>query len=191
MSTIMMFDELDKISDTSKGDEVKNVLIHLTDPVQNMDFEDKYLSGIPIDLSKIMFIFTANNIQHIDKILLDRMIIIELKGYDLKQKIVIAEQYLLPIALESVHLTDNVTINKEVLTLIIERYASEEQGVRELKRCLDQIVQKINMLRMYPNPSLPFYIKDFKLPYIVSIEHLPLFLTKKTNSDEPPFGMYL
>ena len=190
MSTILMFDEVDKISDTSKGEEVKNVLIHLTDPIQNMDFEDKYLSGIPIDLSKVMFIFTANDVSYIDSILLDRMIVIELKGYDLKQKLVIAEQYLLPLALESVYLNNQVFFSKEVLSAIIERYASKEEGVRELKRCLDQIVQKINMLRMYPCPTLPFYIKDFKLPYTVLKEHLPLFLTKK-EEDGPPFGMYL
>ena len=78
MSMVMMFDELDKISATPKGEEVQNLLIHLTDSVQNSDFEDKYLSGIPIDLSKIMFVFSANDLNKIDKILLDRMIVIEL-----------------------------------------------------------------------------------------------------------------
>jgi ATP-dependent Lon protease len=191
MSTVLMFDEIDKISQTAKGEEIMNLLVHLTDPVQNSEFEDKYLSGIPIDLSKVMFIFSANDITKIDRVLLDRMIVISLKGYDLKQKTTIAEQYLLPEALKEVNLMEKVAISKEILTTIIQEYASEEQGVRELKRCIDQIAQKINMLRMYNSPDLPFYIKDFSLPFIVKKDHIKLFLKRKDLSDAPPYGMYV
>ena len=191
MSTVLMFDEIDKISQTPKGEEVMNLLIHLTDPVQNGDFEDKYLSGIPIDLSKVMFIFSANDINKIDKILLDRMMVIDLKGYDLKQKTAIAEQYILPGALKEVNLTEKVSISKDILTCIIEEYARDEKGVRELKRCIEQVTQKINMLRMFNSPELPFYIKDFSLPFIVKREHIKLFLKKKENPNAPPPGMYI
>lgn len=191
MSTVLMFDEIDKISQTPKGEEVMNLLIHLTDPVQNGHFEDKYLSGVPIDLSKVMFIFSANDINKIDKVLLDRMMVIDLKGYDLKQKTAIAEQYLLPSALKDVNLNERVSISKDILTHIIEEYANEEKGVRELKRCIEQITQKINMLRMYNSPELPFHIKNFSLPFIVKQEHIKLFLKKKENTNAPPFGMYI
>ena len=190
MSTVLMFDELDKISQTPKGEEVMNLLIHLTDPVQNGEFEDKYLSGIPIDLSKVMFVFSANDINKIDKVLLDRMTIIDLKGYDLAQKTVIAEQYLLPIALNEVNLMDKIGISREIITNIIQEYANEEKGVRELKRSIEQITQKINMLRMYNSPELPFYIRDFQLPFIVKKDHIKLFIKKKEKGDAPPFGMY-
>ena len=191
MSTIILFDELDKISQTPKGEEVMNLLIHLTDPVQNEGFEDKYLSGVPIDLSKVMFVFSANDINNIDRVLLDRMTVIDLKGYDLKQKTVIAEQYLLPIALKEVNLMEKVAISHEILTMVIQEYASEEKGVRELKRSIEQITQKINMLRMYNSPELPFYIKDFSLPFIVKKDHMKLFLKKKEDHDVPPFHMYM
>jgi ATP-dependent Lon protease len=191
MSTIMMFDEVDKISQTPKGEEVQNMLIHLTDPVQNGDFEDKYLSGVPIDLSRVMFIFSANDINKIDKVLLDRMMIIDLKGYDMKQKTVIAEQYLLPVALKDVNLTEKVAISREILQIIIDEYAKDENGVRELKRCIEQVVQKINMLRMYNSPELPFYIKDFALPFIVKKDHIKLFLKKRENPNAPPPGLYI
>ncbi len=191
MSNVLMFDEVDKISQTPKGEEVQNMLIHLTDPVQNGDFEDKYLSGVPIDLSKVMFIFSANDINKIDKVLLDRMMVIDLKGYDLKQKTVIAEQYILPGALKEVNLNEKVAISKDILQHIIEEYASGEKGVRELKRSIEQVVQKINMLRMYNSPELPFYIKDFSLPFIVKKEHIKLFLKKKEDPNAPPPGMYL
>ncbi len=190
MSTVLMFDEVDKISQTPKGEEVMNLLIHLTDPVQNGDFEDKYLAGVPIDLSKVMFVFSANDINKIDKVLLDRMMVIDLKGYDLKQKTAIAEQYILPTALKEVNLTERISISKDILTSVIEDYASEEKGVRQLKRCVEQITQKINMLRMYNSPELPFYIKDFSLPFIVKKEHVKLFLKKKENCNTLPMGMY-
>jgi len=190
MSTVLMFDEVDKISQTPKGEEIMNLLIHLTDPVQNSEFEDKYLAGIPIDLSKVMFVFSANDITKIDRVLLDRMVVITLKGYDLKQKTVIAEQYLLPDALNEVNLVEKVAISKEILTQVIEDYAHEEKGVRELKRSIEQMTQKINMLRMYNSPELPFYIKDFTLPFVVKKEHVPLFLKKKEAADLPPYGMY-
>lgn len=191
MSTVLMFDEVDKISQTPKGEEVMNLLIHLTDPVQNGDFEDKYLAGVPIDLSKVMFVFSANDIHKIDKVLLDRMMTIQLKGYDMKQKTVIAEQYLLPEALRQVNLVDKVSISNEILMKIIEEHAKEEKGVRELKRSIEQITQKINMLRMYNSPSLPFHIKDFALPFVVKKDHVGLFIKRKEDQDPVPHGMYL
>ena len=192
MSPILLFDEVDKISDTPKGEEVKNILIHLTDPAAHSDFEDKYLSGIPIDLSKVMFIFSANDITQIDKILLDRLIVIELQGYDIKQKLTIAEKYMLPNALNDINLVGQITFSNDILKYIIEEYANEEAGVRELKRCIEQIVQKINMLRMYNTKDLPFHIANFSLPFILKKEHVDLFLKKKNSSrDKPPFGMYV
>ena len=189
MSTVLMFDEIDKISQTPKGEEVMNLLIHLTDPVQNGDFEDKYLAGVPIDLSKVMFIFSANDINKIDKILLDRMMVITLNGYDLKQKTIIAEQYLLPIAINDVNLYERISISKDVLAYIIQEYSGNEKGVRELKRCIEQVTQKINMLRIYNSKELPFYIENFSLPFIVKKEHIKLFLKKKETTDIP-YGMY-
>ncbi len=193
MSMVLMFDEVDKISTTPKGEEVQNLLIHLTDPVQNSEFEDKYLAGVPIDLSKVMFIFSANNISKIDKILLDRMNVIQMKGYGSKEKLYIAENYLLPAALKEVSLSERVSIPTDVLQHIISVYASDQSGVRELKRCIETVVQKINMLRMYNSKDLPFYIKDFTLPFIVRREHIELFLKKKNDGmdDGPPPGMYI
>jgi len=189
MSTVLMFDEIDKLSQTPKGEEVMNLLIHLTDPVQNGCFEDKYLAGVPIDLSKVMFIFSANDITKIDKILLDRMMVIKLNGYDLKQKTIIAEKYLLPLAVNDVNLFERISISKDILAYIIEEFSGDEKGVRQLKRCIEQVTQKINMLRIYNSTELPFHIKDFSLPFIVKKEHIRLFLKMK-EKEVIPFGMY-
>ena len=190
MSTILMFDELDKISATPKGEEVQNLLVHLTDPVQNMDFEDKYLSGIPLDLSRAMFVFSGNDPDKIDKILMDRMVVVRLAGYESKDKIAIAEQYLLPTALREVNLMEKVAIGRDIIQHILETYAKEETGVRELKRCLEQIAQRINMLRMFNVKELPFHIPGFSLPFVLKKEHVDLFLKKKETGSKLPFGMY-
>jgi hypothetical protein len=183
MSLVLMFDEVDKISTTPKGEEVQNLLVHLTDPVQNGEFEDKYLAGVPIDLSRVMFTFSANYLDRIDRVLLDRMTVVKLQGYNLKEKVAIAENYLLPVALKDLGLAEKVGISKEILTHIVETYANEETGVRELKRCIEQVAQKVNMLRMFNTKQLPFHIKDFNLPFVMKKEHVDLFLKKKEAKD--------
>jgi len=188
---VMMFDELDKISDTPKGEEVQNLLIHLTDSVQNNSFEDKYLSGLPIDLSKIMFVFSANDISKISKILLDRMIVINLKGYKNDEKIQIAEKFLLPNAIKEVNLTDKVKISKDILEYILKEYVKEEPGVREFKRAIEQVIKKINMLRVFNSKDMLFYIENFTLPLVVEKKHIDLFLKKKNDDDTSFLRMYV
>ena len=190
MSMVLMFDELDKISATPKGEEVQNLLIHLTDPVQNEDFEDKYLSGVPIDLSKVMFVFSANDLNKIDRVLLDRMTVVELEGYNSKEKLAITENFLLPAALKEVNLSEKVGISKEILEHVIREHAGEEKGVRQLKRCIEQITQKVNMLRMFNTKELPFHIPDFHLPFVLKKEHVDLFLKKKKPSNESYAHLY-
>jgi DNA-binding NtrC family response regulator len=104
----------------------------------------------------------------------------------------IAENFLVPSALRDVGLTEKVAISKEVLEHMLKEYANEETGVRELKRCVEQIAQKINMLRIFNAKELPFYIKDFHLPFVVKKEHIDLFLKKKNPSmDVSVQRMYL
>jgi len=191
LSMILMFDEVDKISATPKGEEVQHLLIHLTDPVQNGDFEDKYLSGIPVDLSRVMFVFSANDINKLDKVLLDRFVVVELEGYKKEEKAAIAEKFLWPEALKEVALAEKVALTKDVLDYIIEDYCSTESGVRELRRSLIQIAQKINMLRMFNTKDLPFHIPNFRLPFVLKKDHIKLFLNKREAKDKPPQGMYI
>lgn len=184
MSMVLMFDELDKVSSTAKGEEIQNLLVHLTDSAQNMEFEDKYLSGIPLDMSQSMFVFSANDINKIDRVLLDRFTVIHLEGYGSKEKLEIAEKFLLPGALKQVNLAERVGVPKDIVSHVLETYAKEEKGVRELKRCMEQIAQKLNMLRLFNSPDLPFYIKDFALPFILKKEHVDKFLKERKNTED-------
>ncbi len=185
MSIVLMFDEVDKISSTPKGEEIQNMLVHLTDPIQNMEFEDKYVGAIPIDMSKAMLVFTANDISKIDRVLLDRMTIIHLNGYSVDEKLIIAEQYILPSVLLNLNFKGNdITFSKDILKYIIEKYAREEKGVRELRRCIEVICQKINMLRLHNSTAYPFYIETFVLPFALTRYHIDLFLKKKKPEDD-------
>ena len=156
----------------------------------NVDFEDKYLSGIPIDLSRSMFVFSGNDLNKIDKILLDRMVVIQLQGYTPKDKLAIAEKFLVHNALKEVHLDEKVSFSKDIIQYILDNYAKDEPGVREFKRCIEQIVQKVNMLRIYNSKEMPFYIPNFTLPFILKKEHVDLFLKKKDQTDTSYLAMY-
>ena len=186
MNPIIYFDELDKISDTPKGEEIMNLLIHITDGSQNDKFQDKYFSGIDLDLSRCLFIFSHNNNEKVNPILRDRMYNIKVNGFSLKEKGVIAEQYLLSDALRDVGLHEKVSISKDIVTHIIENFTGEEKGVRELKRCFQTIMSKLNLLRFYNDPKqVPFAITEFKLPFILKKEHISLLLKQKEGGLDP------
>merc|ERR1712046_113784 len=136
MNPVIFFDELDKVSGTVKGEEIINILMHLTDATQNGHFNDRYYQGIDFDLSKAIFIFSFNDESRIDRILKDRMYIIRTDGYDLKDKMVIGENYLIPNLLKSVGFRPNdITFTNEIIEFIIENYTFEA-GVRKFKECV-------------------------------------------------------
>lgn len=192
MNPIIYFDELDKVSETPKGDEIMNLLIHLTDGSQNDKFQDKYFTGIDLDLSRCLFIFSHNNHEKVNPILRDRMYNIAVQGFSMKEKLLIAQEYLLNAALKEAGLYEKVSMSKDILQHIIEHFTSGEAGVRELKRCIQTIVSKINLLRFYNKPKLvPFYIEGFELPFTMKKEHVDLFLKRKEVVNESIAHLYM
>jgi ATP-dependent Lon protease len=191
MNPIIYFDELDKVSQTPKGDEIMNLLIHLTDGSQNDRFQDKYFTGINLDLSRCLFIFSHNNHEMVNPILKDRMYNVEVKGFNTKEKLIIAEKYLLNAALQEVGLYEKVSFQKDIIKFIIEHYTGGEQGVRELKRCLQTVVSKINLLRFFNSPKqVPFAIEGFSLPFTIKQSHIELFLKRKDTIDPSIAHLY-
>ena len=149
MNPVIYFDELDKISDSPKGEEITGILTHLTDTTQNDKFHDKYFSEIEFDLSKCLFIFSYNDESKVNPILKDRMYRIETKGYESPQKLIIANKYLLPTIREQVKFSsEDITINDEAMKYIMSSLCGEEKGVRNLKRCLEIIYTKLNLYRL-------------------------------------------
>jgi len=156
MNPVIYFDELDKISDTPKGEEIAGILTHLTDTTQNSQFHDKYFAEIDFDISKCLFIFSYNDESKVNPILKDRMYRIMTKGYEKKQKTIIANQYLLPRIREQVKFSEeDIIIPQETVHHIIETHCNKEDGVRNLKRCMEIIYTKLNLYRlMRPESNL-------------------------------------
>jgi ATP-dependent Lon protease len=168
MNPVIFIDELDKVSNTEHGREIIGILTHLTDPTQNNCFQDKYFSGIDLDLSKVLFIFSYNDANLIDKILLDRIHRVKFEPLTLNDKVVIANKYILPTILKEMGLTDNVYFDEDVISYIIENY-TYESGVRKLKDLFFEIIGEINVNYLVNNETIiPMYvtIDDVKLKYL-------------------------
>ena len=187
MNPVIYFDELDKVSDTPRGEEIIGILTHLTDTSQNSEFHDKYFSEIHFDLSKCLFIFSYNDESRINPILRDRMYRIMTKGYEKKEKSIIARNFLLPKIRQQVAFKEEeLKISDETLEEIIgnDSITKGEQGVRNLKRCLEIIHTKLNLFRLM-KPDKNIFSKDLdievKFPIDVTYSHV-----KKLIEFEPP-----
>lgn len=138
---VFVLDEIDKLSDSYKGDP-SSALLEVLDPEQNSEFYDNFLE-MGYDLSKVMFIATSNSLNTIQPALRDRMEIIEISGYTIEEKIEIAKQHLLPKQLKEHGLTDKqISIGKKQLEKIVEGY-TRESGVRGLEKQIAKIVRNI------------------------------------------------
>ena len=196
MNPVIYFDELDKISDTPKGEEIAGILTHLTDTSQNNQFHDKYFAEVDFDLSKCLFIFSYNDESKINPILRDRMYRIKTTGFDKKQKTVICNQYLLPRIREQVKFDESqIIIPDDSLQYIMETHCNGEDGVRNIKRCLEIIYTKINLYRlMKPGSNLFEEQKSLvvEFPFTVTKNIVDKLITKeKEDNNMGMKGMYV
>jgi ATP-dependent Lon protease len=165
MNPIIFIDEIDKISKTEHGKEIIGILTHLLDPAQNDCFQDKYFSGIDLDLSKALFILSYNDVDAIDKIMLDRVHRVKFKSLTLDEKLVISNTHILPEVYDKMGLQDMIYFSNDVLKFIIEEYTLEP-GVRKLKEILFEIVGEINL------DILKNFDTQYEIPINISIEDI-------------------
>jgi endopeptidase La len=155
MNPIIYIDELDKVSKTELGKEIVGILMHLIDTTQNDSFQDKYFAGINLDLSKALFIFSYNDPEQIDRILLDRIHRIKFDNLSLEDKIVIVKDYILPNYNTKMGFSNTIVLTDEMIEYIIEHYTLEP-GVRKLKEVLFDLYGEINiqLLHQFSSKSL-------------------------------------
>lgn len=140
MNPIIFCDEIDKISDHNSA-AVEGVLTHLLDETQNKEFNDLYFDGIPLDLSKILFVVSFNREENIDPILLNRMKVIEVKGLPIEDKVNIVKLFILPeINYNKFELTD------EIIKYIINEKTKKEDGMRNIKKNIETVINRLNTM---------------------------------------------
>ena len=155
MNPVLYFDELDKVSDSSRGDEVINTLIHLTDPAQNSAFNDKYFQDISFDLSKCLIVFTYNDDSKVNPILKDRMIRIHANDYNVNDKIKLSHEHLIPSLLNQFGKEkEDIVFTDDIIKCVVSN-AAPEAGVRNLKRAFETIIGTYNLKSLIGEISLP------------------------------------
>jgi ATP-dependent Lon protease len=197
MNPVFYFDELDKISDTPKGEEITGILTHMTDTTQNSQFHDKYFSDVDFDLSKCLFIFSYNDESKVNPILKDRMYRIQTKGYDAKEKIVIANNYMLPKIREQVNFkSEDIVIPDDTIKYIVssQHLTHNEDGVRNMKRCLEIIHTKLNLFRLI-RPEENMFAKDIDIsvqfPFTVDTKAVDKLIKNEEKQSQSLLSMYI
>ena len=167
MNPIILGDELDKLSYGWSSNDIASLLTHVTDSTQNHKYTDNYFQGVEISLSGIQWIFSANNIENINPILLDRLIIINFESFDLKQKITISKNYIIKDICKNIGLkSDNYEISDNVISHLIKKYTEKgTSGVRNIKKIIEVLFSKINLLQLPNNLKISYNdinINNFK-----------------------------
>lgn len=187
MNPIFFFDELDKISTGRYGEEITNTLIHITDPTQNDNFTDKYLEEIKLDLSKSLMFFTFNNIEKVNPILRDRMIIIKADKYTLNDKIELSKKFLIKEICNSYNIkNEDIIIEDKDIEYIINK-TTEEDGVRNLQRNINNIYSHINMNRFIKTEDNELV----KFPYKITSKIIDKYIIMKRDENLNFLSIYL
>ena len=171
MNPIIFIDELDKVSRTEHGREIIGILTHLIDQTQNDSFQDKYFHGIDINVSKALFIFSYNDVDAIDRVLLDRIHRIKFSALTLDDKLTVTRDYLLPEVLNKMGLTGSVDVPDDVIKFVIEKYTNEP-GVRKLRELFFEIIGEMNI-------SILRGETDYELPIVMTVDTVKHHLRDK------------
>lgn len=189
---IIYFDEIDKLSENSHSREVMWSLLHICDPTQNMEFRDKYLDELTIDLSNIWFMFSMNDEKKLDKILLDRLHLVHISNTTKVHKLQVIKKFTIPEALRNIapSLIGQVTIPDETIQHLINARAEkyhEEDGMRGLIFDIQTILRRTSILKNTLDSNtldLSFRIPNLTFPFVVTIPIMQKFLETANVENE-------
>ncbi|MGL4183770.1 MAG: endopeptidase La [Metamycoplasmataceae bacterium] len=179
---LILLDEIDKMASDNKGDP-SSAMLEVLDPEQNANFQDHYLE-VEYDLSKVMFLATANYYENIPTPLLDRVELIELNSYTLQEKISIAKKYLIKLVLKQNSLDEKFfQISEPEIEFLIKHYTLEA-GVRNLKRTLDKLARKIVVKKIEGKLKSEFILTKKEIETLLG----PIKFSDDENDIEPQIG---
>lgn len=169
---ILYFDELCKIPE-DKNTAINGVLTHILDPEQNSEFYDNYIGNVPIDLSKMFFILSFNDITKVDPIILNRLKVIKIKEPKLSEKVEIVKLFSIPELTKNINLSVKLTISDQLIKYIINVKTKNEAGMRNINRNIGTIIAKVNFLKTVNNfteYSKSVLTKDFTYEKMTSFK---------------------
>jgi DNA polymerase III delta prime subunit len=192
MNPIIYLDEIDKISE-SKFAEINGVFTHLLDEEQNSQFQDNYLSNVPIDLSRVFFVMAFNDPDRVDDIVYDRMKVIFIDSPTTEEKIKICEEKLMPEIIKNINFNESVVVqmDKETIEYIISRCCENETGIRQLKKTMEKVLNRLNydiLIEDLSGLSLET-MGDEKTAYIITRKYVDSII-KREEKDESYMWMY-
>lgn len=154
MNPVFFFDELDKVSDSSGGRQVTNLLVHLTDPTQNDKHTDAYFMGLDLDVSRSIVMFSYNDVENVNPVLRDRIVEVATDGYSSVEKVVIAQKHLVPQVRRDFGMDAGDLVFDDAVIRVIIDVVVEEAGVRGLKKAIRDIAGSINLKRIMEDGNL-------------------------------------
>ena len=176
LDTIILLDEIDKITN-SQDSNITSVLFHVLDKSQNSRFKDIYIPEVPLDLSKIIFLCAANNIEKIDPILRDRMTKIFLPGYTISDKVNIAVMFLVPkFKQELMFDQSDIIIENKELEYLISTKTEDQPGMRDVERKLRELFERLALLKYSNDIKYSFAIKNIKFPIKITTKIIDALL---------------
>ncbi len=195
MNPMIVFDELDKVSATPKGEEVWNVLVHLTDATQNGAFRDRYLHGLDLDLSRALLVFSFNDPSRVPPVLLDRMQVVQMDAFSEADQRELIRAHLLPQVCASAE-APKLRLAEEAVTALL-RLVDASTGVRPVLDALHQLAVKAQIWRHTRDASLLFPLRPELLTedgdaLVFGAEAVEAVCAEsRRRSGAPPFGMYV
>jgi ATP-dependent Lon protease len=193
MNPIIYFDEIDKIAER-KETEINGVLTHLLDEEQNSKFQDNYLSNVPINLSKVFYVIAFNDINRVDEIVSDRMKIVYVGKPSLEQKVEICQQKVIPDIMKCINFNKNVCVDftREMVEYIIMKKAKEETGIRQLKKCIEKVLNRLNfdILTSCVPSSVRVCEGDGQTKHTITAKYIDGIVKGKTE-DDSYLSMYI
>ena len=191
---VLFFDEYEKISGNS---DITSTLLHVTDPTQNSQFKDNYFDDVNIDLSNLWFMYSMNSPPQ-DDALRDRIFIVNVPGYNEKDKIDIMQNHLIPRALRNINRsTADINFSESVLKDIVKEVSPDQNtGVRPLERTITDIINKLNFILMHQNTqimdAMSFKnVPTLSIPIKVSKKIMREVLLVDANTNSAPQNMYI